>query len=82
MHAPQHYTLIIIVSQLVGWGTQFFAHAKFEGRRPALVDNAFQVFIAPLFVMLEFLFALGWNKKLYDTVERKLKERNARLGKK
>ena len=37
--------------QLLGWGTQIYGHAAFEGNRPAFLDNLFQaLFSAPLFV--------------------------------
>jgi 2-hydroxy fatty acid dioxygenase len=35
-------------------------HAVFEGRKPALLDSFVQsLVVAPLFVFLELLFALG-----------------------
>jgi uncharacterized membrane protein YGL010W len=74
--AQQYWTLFAVLS-LVGWGTQFFGHGYFEGRRPALFDNLLQVFIAPLFVMLEALFAFGYKPALRDTIEKKLQQRNA-----
>ncbi|KAL9655977.1 hypothetical protein ABK040_007598 [Willaertia magna] len=54
----QNYFLFAIAVQIIGWGTQFFGH-WLEGRRPALIDNVFQIFIAPMFVLLEMLFKLG-----------------------
>lgn len=39
---PEQYWLAFGVISLVGWGTQFCGHA-YEGRRPALFDNLFQV---------------------------------------
>lgn len=52
-----------------GWILQLVGHV-FEGRRPALVDNFWQVFIAPLFLMAEVFFALGLKRELRDEVER------------
>lgn len=46
-----------------GWTIQFVGHA-FEGRRPALIDNAVQIVMAPPFLIAEVLFALGLEKKL------------------
>jgi uncharacterized membrane protein YGL010W len=46
-----------------------------EGKRPALVDNVFQIFIAPLFVLFEVLFKLGIRLELRDLAEKKLKEK-------
>lgn len=41
-----------------GWVLQFLGH-HYEGRRPALVDNIFQAFIGPMFLVAEALVALG-----------------------
>lgn len=50
---------------LLGWFTQFFGHAVFEKRKPALIDNLFQsVHAAVFFVWLELLFALGYRPAL------------------
>ena len=39
----------------------------FEGRAPALLDSWDQAFItAPLFVILEILFFLGYRKQFYQ----------------
>ena len=46
-----------------GWILQLVGHA-FEGRRPALVDNLFQIFVAPIFLMAEVFFALGYKPEL------------------
>jgi len=51
-----------------GWILQLLGH-YFEGRKPALVDNFFQIFVAPLFLMAEVFFALGWRPTLRATVE-------------
>lgn len=46
-----------------GWIIQFVGHV-FEGRRPALIDNALQIFMAPPFLIAEVLFAMGLEKEL------------------
>jgi uncharacterized membrane protein YGL010W len=46
-----------------GWALQLVGHA-FEGRRPALVDNLFQAFIGPMFLMAEILISLGLRRDL------------------
>lgn len=46
-----------------GWILQLVGHA-FEGRRPALVDNVFQIFVAPIFLAAEVFFALGYKPEL------------------
>jgi uncharacterized membrane protein YGL010W len=48
-----------------GWILQFVGHA-FEGRKPALVDNLFQIFVAPIFLCAEIFFALGYRAGLRD----------------
>jgi uncharacterized membrane protein YGL010W len=62
------------VAFVVGWIIQLAGHA-FEGRRPALTDNLFQVIVAPIFLMTEVFFALGAKKELHAEVERLLDER-------
>jgi uncharacterized membrane protein YGL010W len=46
-----------------GWTLQFVGHA-FEGRRPAFFDNVLQVFVAPIFLMAEVFFALGYKPEV------------------
>ena len=53
-----------------GWGLQLLGH-HYEGRRPALVDNIWQIFVAPLFVMAEVLARLGWKRDLLRQAEQK-----------
>ena len=53
-----------------GWVFQLVGHV-FEGRRPALSDNLFQIFIAPIFLVAEVFFALGLKRE----VQRKIEER-------
>ena len=56
---------------VAAWIAQFLGHGLFEGRAPALLDNLFQaLFLAPLFVWLELLFALGYRPELRDRVEK------------
>lgn len=52
---------------VVGWIFQLVGHA-FEGKKPALVDNLTQVFVAPAFLTAEVLFALGLAGALRDEV--------------
>ena len=65
-----------------GWIIQLVGHA-FEGRKPALTDNLFQIFIAPIFLCAELFFALGYKPKLHAAVqERALRMRaQAAVGK-
>ena len=46
-----------------GWILQLIGH-YFEGRRPALADNFWQIFVAPLFLMVEAFAALGFKRQL------------------
>jgi uncharacterized membrane protein YGL010W len=56
-----------------GWTLQLIGHA-FEGRKPALADNLFQVFVAPIFLCAEIFFALGYKQELRSAVQRRSKE--------
>jgi uncharacterized membrane protein YGL010W len=56
-----------------GWILQLVGHA-FEGRRPALVDNLFQIFVAPVFLCAEIFFALGYKGRLQEAVQRRAME--------
>jgi uncharacterized membrane protein YGL010W len=59
---------VFAVTFVGGWILQLIGHA-FEGKRPALVDNFFQVFIAPIFLMAELFFALGYKRDIAARVE-------------
>lgn len=56
---------------VVGWALQFWGH-KFEGRKPAFVDDLNQLMIGPLFVTTEVLFMLGLRHDLKRDVEAKV----------
>ena len=62
-----------------GWALQLWGHV-FEGRKPALVDNLFQVFVAPIFLAAEALFALGYKPALHEEVQRRALELRAQAG--
>ena len=53
-----------------GWILQLIGHV-YEGRRPALADNLFQIFVAPIFLAAEAFFALGYKPGLKDAVQRR-----------
>jgi uncharacterized membrane protein YGL010W len=57
-----------------GWAIQLWGHA-YEGRKPALVDNLFQIFVAPMFLTAEVLIALGLRRHLHQRVEAYIAER-------
>ena len=51
-----------------GWILQLVGHV-FEGRKPALADNLFQIFVAPIFLAAEIAFALGLRRDTRRRVE-------------
>lgn len=53
----------------IGWFFQLLGH-YYEGKRPALVDNFWQIFNAPLFLAAEVLFSLGYHSELKHKVEK------------
>ncbi|MEW5862295.1 MAG: Mpo1-like protein [Pseudomonadota bacterium] len=56
-----------------GWILQLLGHV-WEGRRPALVDNLFQIFVAPIFLMAEVFFALGYKPDLHRAVRERARD--------
>lgn len=64
---------------IVGWALQLWGHA-FEGRKPALVDNLFQIFVAPIFLAAEVFFALGYKSELHEAVQRRAMVMRAQAG--
>ncbi|KAF3034485.1 hypothetical protein E8E12_002849 [Didymella heteroderae] len=73
---------IAVAVHIVSWILQFIGHGKYEGRKPALLDNLMQaLFLAPLFVWYEILFKLGFYKQLKKDVEAAVEVEIAKLGK-
>ena len=62
-----------------GWALQLWGHV-YEGRKPALVDNLFQIFVAPIFLAAEVFFALGYKPGLHQAVQRRALEMRAQAG--
>lgn len=50
-----------------GWAMQFLGH-HYEGKRPALMDNFFQSFIGPMFLVAELLIESGRRRDLADVI--------------
>jgi uncharacterized membrane protein YGL010W len=50
-----------------GWALQFVGH-HYEGKRPALLDNIFQGFIGPMFLVAESLVVMGQRSDLADAI--------------
>lgn len=60
--------IVFAVFFVGGWIFQLVGHV-WEGRRPALVDNLFQAFVGPMFIMAEVLMALGLKRDLKAVIE-------------
>lgn len=71
-----------LVVQGVAWIAQFVGHGVFEGRAPALLDNLVQAFfLAPFFVWLEVLFALGYRPELKARIDKGVEAEVAKFKK-
>jgi uncharacterized membrane protein YGL010W len=57
------YIHSIILLHIFGWIVQFIGHGVFEKRKPALMDNPILMFNAPVFVLIEILYWLGYKKE-------------------
>lgn len=61
--------LVVFAATFVGgWALQLIGHV-FEGKKPALMDNFFQIFIAPIFLMAEVFFAFGYKRDVAERME-------------
>jgi len=60
--------IVFAVFFVGGWVFQLVGHV-WEGKRPALMDNLFQAFIGPMFIMAEVLMLLGIKSDLKSVVE-------------
>ncbi len=76
LFASLSWFLILFVG---GWALQLWGHV-YEGRKPALVDNLFQIFVAPIFLAAEAFFALGYKPRLHEAVQRRAVEMRAQAG--
>jgi uncharacterized membrane protein YGL010W len=55
---------------VLGWIIQFVGH-YYEGKKPAFVDDIVGLLIGPMFVVGEWLFALGWGHDMLAEIERR-----------
>ena len=62
-----------------GWILQLVGHV-YEGRRPALTDNLFQIFVAPIFLAAEVFFALGYKPALHAAVQERARRMRAQAS--
>ena len=60
---PAGTWVAFVVLFVGGWILQFLGH-HYEGRRPALLDNIFQAFIGPMFLVAETKVVLGHRPDL------------------
>ena len=56
---------------VVGWAIQFLGH-YYEGRKPAFVDDLSGLLVGPMFVVAEWLFALGMCRSMLAEIERRV----------
>jgi uncharacterized membrane protein YGL010W len=54
----------------LGWIIQFIGH-YYEGRKPAFVDDLVGLLVAPMFVVGEALFMMGWGRDMLREIERR-----------
>lgn len=65
--SPSAVWTAFLVLFVGGWILQFLGH-YYEGRRPALIDNLFQAFIGPMFLVAEALVVMGQRRDLADAM--------------
>ncbi len=75
--APSYGYAFFGIVFAVSWIGQILGHSVWEHRKPALLDNLFQVLIAPLFVVSEGFFVLGLRKDLKERIEGKMPARSS-----
>jgi len=65
------YKIIAWGIHAISWIFQFVGHGVAEGRAPALLDNLLgAVVLAPFFVHLEVLFALGYRPEMHSRMKK------------
>lgn len=64
---------------VAGWIIQFVGH-RFEGMKPAFLDDAMQLMVGPLFICAEAFFALGARRALREHIEARVGPTVARRG--
>ena len=63
---PAVWTAFLVVFA-GGWALQFVGHF-YEGKRPALIDNLFQAFIGPMFLVAEAMVMMGQRNDLAEAM--------------
>ncbi|KAK7060263.1 hypothetical protein VNI00_001028 [Paramarasmius palmivorus] len=78
---PDHITIGAAVHG-VSWIAQFIGHGFAEKRAPALLDNLLgAVVLAPFFVHLEILFALGYRPEMHKRIKNDIGKEITRIKK-
>lgn len=66
------YIGFFLLVHFVSWSAQFYGHAVYERRAPALLDSLHQALVmAPFFVGLEIAFYFGYKPELQRSVDNK-----------
>jgi uncharacterized membrane protein YGL010W len=65
---PSAVWIAFLVLFVGGWVLQFVGHF-YEGKRPALLDNIFQAFIGPMFLVAETLVMMGQRSDLAEAMD-------------
>ena len=65
--APSAVWTVFLVLFVGGWVLQFLGH-HYEGKRPALLDNIFQGFIGPMFLVAETVVVMGHRRDLAEAM--------------
>ena len=69
-YSPYECWMFAWFAIIFGFTVQIFAHQVYEKRSPALLDNIFQAFVmAPLFVVMETLFFMGYRSKFRNEAQ-------------
>jgi uncharacterized membrane protein YGL010W len=53
---------------IIGWTLQILGHARFEHRKPALLDNPTHLLIGPMFLVAKLLVDLGFRPDLAQAI--------------
>ena len=64
---PSAVWIAFLVLFVGGWILQFVGHF-YEGKRPALLDNIFQAFIGPMFLVTEAMVMMGQRSDLAEAM--------------
>jgi uncharacterized membrane protein YGL010W len=60
---------------IIGWTLQILGHARFEHRKPALLDNPTHLLIGPMFLVAKLLVDLGFRPDLARAIQAEQRSR-------